>query len=264
MGTDSPKGEVNETVRHEWMTCRARADRWKEESSLLQEEMRRVIAFLEWKSSSWDGRVGSRSGTVMADIQHGIDGYARKQAHTYHELAVSLVNQWLPHLSALGLDISWAKTYPWAAEIISPLVKQPLGPPNTDKNPLPNNPPPGKATPPSAKRDGLVGPPNTHENPLPDNPPPGKVTPSSAKRDGVVGPSNTRELNPLPDNPPPGKATLPSAKRDSMVKQAVLDDSSGDESDGRDSEADEGDICDDGENSDKFGVGFEYDDQYMS
>ena len=43
-----------------------------------------------------------------------------------------------------------------------------------------------------------------------------------------------------------------------------MDDSSGDESDGRDSEADEGDICDDGENSDKFGMGFEYDDQYMS
>ena len=122
MGTDSPEGEVNETVRHEWMTCRARANCWKEESSLLQEEMRRVIAFLEWKSSSWDGRVGSHSGTIMADIQHGINSYARKQAHKYHELAVSLVNQWLPHLSALGLDISWAKTYPWAAEIISPLV----------------------------------------------------------------------------------------------------------------------------------------------
>ena len=39
-GTNPEGEEVNETVRHEWMTCRARADRWKEESSLLQEEMR--------------------------------------------------------------------------------------------------------------------------------------------------------------------------------------------------------------------------------
>ncbi|KAF9643122.1 hypothetical protein BDM02DRAFT_3104848, partial [Thelephora ganbajun] len=113
--TNSPE-EVNETVRHEWMTCRARADRWREESDLLQEEMRRVIAFLEWKSTSWGGKVGSRLGSVTADIQHGIDSYARKQASTYHELAVSLANQWLPRLLTLELDITWVGTYPWACQ----------------------------------------------------------------------------------------------------------------------------------------------------
>jgi hypothetical protein len=39
-GIGPSEQEVNETIRHEWMTCRARADRWKEESELLQEEMR--------------------------------------------------------------------------------------------------------------------------------------------------------------------------------------------------------------------------------
>ncbi|KAF9779709.1 hypothetical protein BJ322DRAFT_986259, partial [Thelephora terrestris] len=91
---DPSEQEVNETVCHEWMTCRARADRWKEESELLQEEMRRVVAFLEWKSTWWSGKVGSHLGLVTADVQHGIDSYARRQADTYHELAVSLANQW--------------------------------------------------------------------------------------------------------------------------------------------------------------------------
>ena len=117
-GTDPSDEEVNETVRHEWMTCRARADRWGEELELLQEEMRRVVVFLEWKSSWWGRKVGSRLGTVATDVQHGIDTYALKQANTYHELAVSLANQWLPSLVEWKLDIKWVKEYPWANAIV--------------------------------------------------------------------------------------------------------------------------------------------------
>jgi len=152
-GTDSPDGDredVNETVRHEWMTCRARADRWGEELDLLQEEMRRIIAFLEWKSSLWGERVGSRLGSVAADIQHGVDAYARKQVNTYHELAVSLANQWLPHLLALGLGVAWAGTYPWAAEIIHP--------PSVQEDPLSSNLATAKVAPPSTKQDGSIEP----------------------------------------------------------------------------------------------------------
>jgi hypothetical protein len=199
-GTDPSEEEVNQTVRHEWMTCRARADRWKEESDLLQEEMRRVIAFLEWKSMWWGGKVGSRLGST-ADIQHGIDGYARKQANTYHGLAVSLGTQWIPHLLALDLDVSWAKTYPWAAEIAFPTAKQPSG--------------------------------------LSDS-----------------------FENPLSDNPPRSKTTPPGDQQDSAVDLAGLNHSSGDESD--DGKFLEVDDHDEGESSDGFGVGFEYDDEYMS
>ena len=46
-GSATEKREMNETARFEWMTCRARADRWKEEEELLQEEMRRVLVYLE-------------------------------------------------------------------------------------------------------------------------------------------------------------------------------------------------------------------------
>lgn len=155
-GTEPPEEEVNETVRHEWMTCSARADRWKEELDLLQEEMRRIIAFLEWKSTWWGEKVGSRLGTVAADIQHGIDGYARKQANTYHHLAVSLANQWIPHLLALKLDASWANAHPWAAKILSPVVQQPQDSLDHHNNPLPTGPSSMKGNLPSSQQDGAI------------------------------------------------------------------------------------------------------------
>ena len=139
--------EVHESIRHEWMMCRARADRWSEESDLLQEEMRRVIVFLEWKSSSWGERAGSRLGSVTADIQHGIDAYARRQASTYHELAVSLANQWLPCLLAWKLDTVWAETYPWAAAILHP-----PDPPPADENPPSSKAAAAKVVPPSTNQ----------------------------------------------------------------------------------------------------------------
>jgi len=133
--TDPPEEEVNETVRHEWMTCRARADRWKEESDLLQEEMRRVIVFLEWKSAWWAKKVGSRSGSIAADIQHGVDSYARKQSTIYHNLAVSLGNHWIPHLVTLKSDVSWTKGYSWASKIREPSPDSP----NSHESPRPGN-----------------------------------------------------------------------------------------------------------------------------
>ncbi|KAF9642860.1 hypothetical protein BDM02DRAFT_3132818 [Thelephora ganbajun] len=152
--------------------------------------MRQVIAFLEWKSTSWGGKVGSRLGSVTADIQHGIDSYARKQ--------------WLPCLLTLELDITWAGTYPWAAEITAPVAGHSRG-------------------------------------------------------------SSSVHKNSSPGDPFSTKAAPPSEKRDNVIKPADFSDDSGDKSDEICLEADgEGGIGDEGENSDGFGMGFEYDDEYMS
>lgn len=110
--------EVNETARHEWMTCRARADRWVEEEELLREEMRRVLVYLEWKSRSWSGRVGVRAGSCSSDIQHGLDAYARKQANVYHELAVLFAGQWVPYLKACGLETKWTTELSWLSPVL--------------------------------------------------------------------------------------------------------------------------------------------------
>ncbi|KAJ7885141.1 hypothetical protein B0H14DRAFT_2564086 [Mycena olivaceomarginata] len=43
-------------IRIEWTKARARADRWREELILLEEEMRRVLEFCGWKARWWDER----------------------------------------------------------------------------------------------------------------------------------------------------------------------------------------------------------------
>ena len=124
-GSDAERREVDETVRREWMTCRARADRWAEEKELLQEEMRRVIAYLEWKSCMWAKKVGVRHGSCTSDIQRGIDSYARKQTHIHHELAVSFVSKWFPYFNACGSKPGWARDFPWASQVLPYWEKPP-------------------------------------------------------------------------------------------------------------------------------------------
>jgi hypothetical protein len=71
--------EVNEDMRVEWAQCVARADRWEEEVILLQEEMRRVVQFLEWRSRDWLAKVDSRIGTATPAVCSGLSAYANKQ-----------------------------------------------------------------------------------------------------------------------------------------------------------------------------------------
>jgi hypothetical protein len=116
---------VNETARYEWMTCRARADRWKEEKELLQEEMRRVVVFLDWKSRTWSEKVGVRVDSCAPDIQHGVDAYARKQAYVCREIAISFASQWLPYLKSCGYETKWSENLSWVSQALSRNTKLP-------------------------------------------------------------------------------------------------------------------------------------------
>lgn len=75
------------------MKSKARADRWHEEVQLVREEMRRVLAFLEWKAVWW-AKEGGRNLDVRPDIADGIRAYAAKQAHINRALARSFKMQW--------------------------------------------------------------------------------------------------------------------------------------------------------------------------
>jgi len=114
--------------------------------------MRRIIVFLEWKSTWWAGKVGSRSGSATTDIQHGIDSYARRQSSVYHELAVTLGKQWIPRLVALKLDVSWTNNYSWASEV----MKLPPDSSNCPETPSSGGPPPSNPTHPSGQQGGAV------------------------------------------------------------------------------------------------------------
>ena len=133
-GSAAEQQEINETVRHEWMTCRARADRWVEEEALLLEEMRRVVTHLAWKYREWSGKVGARAGSCTPDVQRGIDAYARKQADIHRELAISFASQWLLYFKACDLEAKWAKDFPWISQARSLDAKLPkwFKPPQKD------------------------------------------------------------------------------------------------------------------------------------
>lgn len=109
-GVISPD-EVNEDMRVEWAQCIARAERWEEEVVLLQEEMRRVVHFLEWKSKDWVSMVGARAGVVTPEVRSGLSAYAHKQASVYHNLATRFCQHWHSTLVSLSLPHVWATKF---------------------------------------------------------------------------------------------------------------------------------------------------------
>jgi len=103
--------EVNEDMRVEWAQCMARADRWEEEAILLQEEMRRVVSFLDWKSKDWVSKVNARASVVKPEIRSGLSAYARKQASVFGNLAIRFCERWCSALISLSLSHAWASKF---------------------------------------------------------------------------------------------------------------------------------------------------------
>ena len=72
-------------MRAEWARAKARVERWDEEEKLLLEEMRRVIAFFEWKAGWWVLQRNRRTG-IDARLRRGLRVYAVKQARVFRAL----------------------------------------------------------------------------------------------------------------------------------------------------------------------------------
>ena len=112
--------EVSNVMRVQWATAQARVERWAEEVELLQEEMHRVVVFLEWKSEDWLAKQDARSATASHGVQSGLQAYARKQAAILHNLAVSFLKLWYPTLTSYHLNHSWIADYMKTREITPP------------------------------------------------------------------------------------------------------------------------------------------------
>ncbi|KDR65401.1 hypothetical protein GALMADRAFT_81900, partial [Galerina marginata CBS 339.88] len=89
----SPEDESDDILRAEWAKSRARANRAKEEVMLLREEMRRVIAFLEWKAKWWIGKMFMRVGEGK-DLDEGLYSYAKTQSDLQRSLATHFAALW--------------------------------------------------------------------------------------------------------------------------------------------------------------------------
>lgn len=110
-GGDASDEDISDVMRVQWATSQARMGRWTEEVDLLQEEMRRVVEFLEWKSKDWLEKQDVRLMTASSSIQSGLRAYARKQAAIHHNLAVSFLKLWYPTLVSYRLEHSWITDY---------------------------------------------------------------------------------------------------------------------------------------------------------
>ena len=74
-------------LRVEWCKARARAMRWSEEVLLLQEEMRRVMAYHAWRARWWDDQ-SMRSFGLSDELTEGLAAYAQRQAKIFRDMRV--------------------------------------------------------------------------------------------------------------------------------------------------------------------------------
>jgi hypothetical protein len=79
-------------LRAEWLKSRARAARWTEEVQLLREEMRHVLAFLEWRSNWWKERPALRQ--VDTALAEALRAFASEQAQLQLDIAASFRDLW--------------------------------------------------------------------------------------------------------------------------------------------------------------------------
>jgi hypothetical protein len=67
--------------------------RWSEEVLFVPEEMRRVLAFLDWHADWWDGRRYLLTG-LPCDEEEGVIAYASKQAHIRRSIRSTFEHLW--------------------------------------------------------------------------------------------------------------------------------------------------------------------------
>jgi hypothetical protein len=84
---------ANPALRLQWCRSRARSIRWSEEVSLLQEEMRRVLACLTWHEQQWILRAQQPHQSDPA-LSEGYLAYALRQADMYVTLHTLFGNLW--------------------------------------------------------------------------------------------------------------------------------------------------------------------------
>ncbi|KAJ7683938.1 hypothetical protein B0H14DRAFT_2422270, partial [Mycena olivaceomarginata] len=95
-GTAGAEGDVvnNEALRIDWAKTRAKAMRYAEEVDLLEEEMRRVLQFFEWRADWWRSQVGLRAGGQSGALREGHAAYAYKQAGYMDGLRARFSDEW--------------------------------------------------------------------------------------------------------------------------------------------------------------------------
>ncbi|EDR13454.1 uncharacterized protein LACBIDRAFT_308392 [Laccaria bicolor S238N-H82] len=111
-GSNQTDQEVKftDSLHVEWAKGRAHMMRWKEEFLLVQEEMRHVIEYLNWRAAWWYEWSSLRT-HADATVSSGISGYTNKQAAICSWIAEQCAQYWLPRLGSKGITPSWASHF---------------------------------------------------------------------------------------------------------------------------------------------------------
>ena len=108
--TSTEDSDLQATVRVEWCKAQARAKRYKEEVELVVEEMRRTLAYFEWKACEWERYattppLGGQA--IDKTTAAGITSYAYKQASIQREMIKVFFDDWYDLLKQNSLGSYW-------------------------------------------------------------------------------------------------------------------------------------------------------------
>ena len=109
-GDSDGEDVFDETMRSEWAKMKARCDRWDEEYQLVQEEMRRIVVYLEWKAAWWKAQASRRTVDNSA-LAQGLSAYAYRQESLLTLLAASSAMKWGNALRSNGVTAEWVNKY---------------------------------------------------------------------------------------------------------------------------------------------------------
>lgn len=110
--TELDPNEFLENMKVEWARSQARAERWREDILLLEDEMRRVIEYFEWKATWWR-KQAARCSELATALQRGLGAYAEFQASIFERLASHCAKLWIPYLRKRDRVLpGWTARYP--------------------------------------------------------------------------------------------------------------------------------------------------------
>lgn len=106
---NTSESSSSDILRVIWARGKARAERWTEEVAIVLEEMRRSLAYCEWKSTWWMNQRESRTGT--SDLLEGLAAYSLKQAKMWRSMGESFATEWAPVVHDFKLPSDWPPPY---------------------------------------------------------------------------------------------------------------------------------------------------------
>ncbi|KAJ7855835.1 hypothetical protein B0H13DRAFT_1902935 [Mycena leptocephala] len=103
-GPGEDQEQLHESVRMEWSKACAWRDRWVEEVQILQEEMKRVLRFLQWIQVEWRRRAELRE-DIDPQLAVGLRAYALRQVAVHRRIAAGFHVGWNVSVATAVWDV---------------------------------------------------------------------------------------------------------------------------------------------------------------